>query len=290
MTFSHYDFEYVDIHTHFFPPQIFDAIWNFFEMPNDDGTQQGWVIKYKLSTEEIVQFLENKNVKAFTTYNYAHKKGVAEYINNWTINLIKTYKNTIPFGCVWPEDGNRVEYVGKLFDEHNFVGLKVQPLVQNFYPSDERMTPIYDLIVDKGKWYAIHAGTAPYSNKYLGYNTFVKLIEKYPNMNVIVAHMGAYEFKRFFSLLDKYENIYLDTAMVYIPRNIFEKWKKNIELPKPEVLLSYQDRILYGSDFPNIPYEYERSTKELFELGMPRSFYEDIFYKNAKKLFNIYLQ
>ena len=102
--------------------------------------------------------------------------------------------------------------------------------------------------------------------------------------------MGAYEFKRFFGLLDKYENIYLDTAMVYIPRNIFEKWRKNIELPKPEVLLSYQDRILYGSDFPNIPYEYERSTKELFELGMPRSFYEDIFYNNAKKLFNIYLR
>jgi len=203
---------------------------------------------------------------------------------------VENYKNAIPFGCVWPEDKNKFDYISKIFDEYNFFGIKVQPLVQNFYPNDERMHDIYKIIVDRGKWYTIHAGTAPYSNKYLGYDTFIKLIENFPNMHIIVAHLGTYEYTKFFNLLDKYENLYLDTAMVYVPNYIFEKWNKKPELPKPEELLSYQDRILFGSDFPNIPFDYELSTQNLFELNLPKSFYNKIFYNNAKKLFNISLK
>ena len=289
MTYSHMDFKYIDMHSHFFPPQIFRAIWDFFEATDEKGYIQGWPIKYKLTTEKLVKFLESKNVVAYTTYNYAHNIGVANFINEWTKGFVENHEKAIPFGCVWPGDKDRNEYVLKLFDEYNFLGIKIQPLVQNFYPNDKRMHDIYKLIVDKGKWFTLHAGTAPYTNKYLGYDTFIKLIENFPNMNIIVAHMGIYEYKKFFDLLDKYENLYLDTAMVYIPNYIFEKWQRKIELPKPAELLSYQDRILFGSDFPSIPYDYELSTSKLFELELPKSFYKDIFYNNARKLFDIRL-
>ena len=172
-----------------------------------------------------------------------------------------------------------------MFDDYNFLGIKVQPLVQNFHVDDERMYPIYDLILDRGKWFAIHAGTAPYRNDFVGYKYFKQFIDKYPDMNIIVAHMGAYEYKKFLDLLDKHENIYLDTAMIYIPDNIFPERK--VKRPNREELISYQDRILFGSDFPNIPYEYKSSTKGLLELKLPKKFYEDIFYNNAKRLFNI---
>ncbi|MHA1292713.1 MAG: amidohydrolase family protein [Promethearchaeota archaeon] len=283
MPYSHFDFKYIDIHTHFFPPKIFEAIWKFFEMPDDNGDVKGWPIKYKLQTEELVKFLQNQNVKAFTTLNYAHKKGIAEYLNNWTINFVKRFKNAIPFGCVWPKDENRVEYVKILFEEHNFLGIKVQPLVQNFYLFDKLMDPIYKLIIDYGKWFLVHAGTAPYRNKYVGFKHFIKFYEKYSDMNVIVAHLGAFEYDKFLSLIDKYENIYFDTAMIFIPNNIFRERK--IKRPKSEDLILYQDRILYGSDFPNIPYDYQFSTKGFLELNLSKNFYENIFYNNSKKLF-----
>lgn len=285
MGYTHSDFEYIDVHTHFFPPKIFRAIWNYFENPDEQGNRRGWPIKYKLSTVDLVQFLKNQNVEAFTTYNYAHKEGVANFINEWTKDFTKNHKNAIPFGCVWPEDKDRVKYITKLFDEYNFMGIKVQPLVQNFQVNDERMYEIYDLIVDRGKWFTIHAGTAPIRNSFVGFKYFKNFIDNYPNMNVIVAHMGAFEYKKFLSILDRHENVYLDTAMIYIPNNIFPE--KKVKRPKREELISYQDRILFGSDFPNIPYEYEHSTKGLFELDMPKDFYKDIFYNNAKKLFNI---
>jgi predicted TIM-barrel fold metal-dependent hydrolase len=285
MTFSHFDFEYIDVHCHFFPLEIFKAIWDFFEQRDHQGTVKGWQIFYKSSPEELVKILEDHNVKAFTTFNYAHKEGIADFINEWTRKFVENHKNAISFGCVWPDDNDKLEYVQKIFDIYNFRGLKVQPLVQNFYPYDERLTKVYDLIVDKGKWYTVHAGTAPYKNQYVGYKHFIKLMEKYPDMNVIVAHLGAFEYKKFFNLLDKHENLYLDTAMIYIPDNIFPE--RTVKRPKQEILVSYQDRILFGSDFPNIPYEYEHSTKGLFDLNMPHKFYKKIFYENAKRIFKL---
>jgi len=287
MTFSHFDFKYIDLHTHFFPPEIFKAIWNFFELPDKKGEPRGWPIKYKYSIEKLVEILESQNVEKFSTFNYAHKAGVADFINEWTNQFVKENKNAIAFGCVSPEDKDRVEYISKIFDIYNFYGIKLQLLVQNFYPYDERMFEVYDKILDSGKWITFHVGTAPYSNRYVGYKSFTRFIEKYPNMNVIIAHLGTYEFEKFFRLLDKYENLFLDTAMVYIDLDLFQKWKKNVELPKPELLLSYEDRLFYGSDFPNIPYDYEFSTKGLLELDLPKKFYENIFYNNAKRIFKL---
>ena len=285
MTYSHYDFKYIDVHSHFFPPEIFKAIWRTFEIKDKDGNARGWTVKYKLSTEDLVKFLESRNIEAFTTLNYAHKKGVANFINEWVVEFIKKYKNAIPFACVWPDDEGRVENIRSLFEDYNFRGIKIQPLVQNFYPNDERMYKVYDLILDRGKWISFHIGTAPQRNRYVGYKNFKKFLDKYPSAKVIVAHMGAFEYKKFLNLLDTHENIYLDTTMIYIPNNIFNE-RENTR-PNHEELLSYQDRILYGSDFPNIPYEYERSTQGLLELDLSRDFYENIFYNNAKKLFNI---
>jgi len=287
MPYSHNDFKYIDIHTHFFPPKIFKAIWNFFELPDANGNPRGWTIKYKLPIVELVKLLDSKNVKAFTTLNYAHKELVADYINEWTYEFVKKYKNVIPFGCVWPGDRDLFKYVLKIFEKYNFVGIKAQPLVQNFFPDDKRLYEVYKLIVDLNKWYIIHAGTAPYTNKYLGYKTFIKFIEKFPNMNVIVAHLGAYEFNEFFNLLDKYENLYFDTSMVYIPENLFAKWNPNFYLPDKEKIIKYSDRILFGSDFPNIPFEYEYASNGLFQLDLPKKIYENVFFNNAKRLFKI---
>jgi len=285
MAFSHYDFKYIDVHTHFFPPKIFQAIWNYFEIRDEENKVRGWPVNYRLPIEQLVDVLKSKNIQYFTTLNYSHKAHISEYINEWVFEFSQQHTNAIPFGCVWPEDDNRISYIAKIFDDYNFYGLKIQPLVQKFYLVDPRLEEIFKILIDKGKWLITHIGTAPYRNKYVGYSNFVKFLEKYPEINVIVAHMGAFEYQKFLDLLDKYQNLYLDTTMIYIPDNIFPE--RTTKRPTKEDLITYQDRILFGSDFPNIPYEYENSTKGLLALDLSREFYQEIFYENAKKIFQL---
>ena len=58
-------------------------------------------------------------------------------------------------------------------------------------------------------------------------------------------------------------------------------------LPPEEELLSHEDRVLYGSDFPNIPYDYSCAIEGLLNLNLPKPFYEKVFYENAKRIFKI---
>ena len=79
--------------------------------------------------------------------------------------------------------------------------------------------------------------------------------------------------------IEKYDNLWLDTAMAvtdYLP------------LEKPVNLHELRtDRILYGSDFPNIPYAWDREIKELGTHFQDRQQREQVLGKNAIGLFAI---
>jgi predicted TIM-barrel fold metal-dependent hydrolase len=47
---------------------------------------------------------------------------------------------------------------------------------------------------------------------------------------------------------------------------------------------------MYGSDFPNIPYAWDRELKELNAAGISEDALEKISYKNAADFFSIKLQ
>ena len=47
------------------------------------------------------------------------------------------------------------------------------------------------------------------------------------------------------------------------------------------------DRVMYGSDFPNIPYAWDRELKGLNQSSLTFENLEQILYKNAKIFFDI---
>ena len=65
--------------------------------------------------------------------------------------------------------------------------------------------------------------------------------------------MGAPEYAEFLALVEAHENTRLDTTMVFT--TFFDA-----EAPYPDELLprlaDLGDRVLFGSDFPTIPYPY----------------------------------
>ena len=240
-----------------------------------------------------------KKIKKYTTLNYAHKKGVAESLNEWTYNFCKSNPSAIPFGTAHPDDKNFLEYSEKALNEYSFKGFKFQLMVTDFFIYDKRLKPLHKLFQKLDKILFLHTGTAPsvnqevYAESKVGFKHFLKFYKDFPELKMVVAHMGGYEYKEFFQIVEKSENVYLDTTMIFIPPevHVFPKEDDPENFVGKKRLLSFMeencDKILFGTDFPNIPYDYEQSIIGLLNLGLSKRAYEHIFFKNAVKLFNL---
>jgi predicted TIM-barrel fold metal-dependent hydrolase len=134
------------------------------------------------------------------------------------------------------------------------------------------------MIIDKGKRVLLHTGNGPTGNEFVGYEHFRKLLNRFPDLPVNIPHMGCYEFSKFITLLDEHPAIYLDTAYTFWPDLPF-----TFNLGK-EYLEKYKDRILYGSDFPNILLPREGEIEHLLALDLSDDYYKKVFFKNGMKL------
>jgi predicted TIM-barrel fold metal-dependent hydrolase len=112
----------------------------------------------------------------------------------------------------------------------------------------------------------------------VGVDNFVKLMRRYPDLPVNVDLMGGMEFKEFFTLLPEYPNLMFDTAFAYLA-----KLGHVCDVPVEE-LERYRDRIVYGSDFPNVIFPREDEIEYLASLGLTDEFYRKVFYENRMRL------
>jgi len=98
-------------------------------------------------------------------------------------------------------------------------------------------------------------------------------------VKICVPHLGFSEVMAYRQLIEKYDNLWLDTTMAitdYFP------------IAQKIALSDYRpDRVMYGSDFPNIPYAWDRELKVLTAAGLPRDRLERITYRNALEFFSL---
>jgi uncharacterized protein len=89
---------------------------------------------------------------------------------------------------------------------------------------------------------------------------------------------------RYIDLLDRYPNLYLDTTMAFAPEGMGRI--RPVEISN-EDLVRWQDRILFGSNFPNLPYPYDEERAALWARGLPMPVYRKIFRDNAARLLRL---
>jgi uncharacterized protein len=262
----------IDFHVHLFPDKLIEAIWDAFS--ND----YQWDVLYRMYYRESVEFLNKNNVTPIVYSNYAHKKGIAEGLNKWNVKVLDKIPNLYCFAAIHPDDDNYMEVAKNIISHPKVLGFKLQLLVQNFYPYDERLFPLYDLVMEKEKRILFHAGTGPVGNQYVGIKNFKKVLEKYPDIPANIAHMGALEYKEFMGLLEEHKNIYFDTSFTF-----FRSIDMGFDLDH-SYLEQNKDRILYGSDFPNLIFPREEEINTLIELGLSNEFYQKVFFDNGMEL------
>ncbi|MEK6535281.1 MAG: amidohydrolase family protein [Thermodesulfobacteriota bacterium] len=262
----------VDFHVHLFPDRLFDAIRRKFV------ADYGWSILHPLYWRGCVAYLRERGVGPVVYSNYAHRKDIARGLNDWNRNILAELPDLYCFAAFHPDDKDGLAMAADLLDHPRILGFKLQLLVQRFYPDDERLFPLYELVMAKGKRLLFHVGTGPVGNAFVGVTPFRRLLARYPDLPAIVAHMGSLEYGAFGELLADHPGIYMDTAFSFLPQlgSMFDLGNDFLE--------TNRERILYGSDFPNILFPREDETDTLLGLDLSQSFYDAVFRDNGLRL------
>ena len=265
----------IDFHTHFFPDKLYQAIWNWLE-----GYR--WDIQHKVFADELIQKLKSIGISKMVLLNYAHKPGMSRTLNQWTREFADRQPDVIPFGTVHPHDEDRDETVTQCFEDFGFYGLKLHAAVTGIPVDDPVFFPIYEKTEEAGKILMLHAGTGPRlvgsvadSSGIAGLKRVKAILERYPNLKLVIPHLGTDEMDEFFDLMEEHNNLWMDTAMT-----LAEFFPLKPALARIEKL---SDRLLYGSDAPNIPYPLEtemNNIKKWFSVDVQ----EKLFFKNARNL------
>jgi len=262
----------VDVHVHLFPDRLFEAIWRQFV------ANYGWSVLHRLYWRESVAYLRERGVGPIVYSNYAHRPGIAEGLNDWNLSVLEETPDLYCFAAFHPGDADALAMAASLLEHPRILGFKLQLLVQRFPPHDERLFPLYELVMAKGKRLLLHTGTGPVGNEFVGIAPFRKLLTRYPELPATIAHMGALEYAAFGELLADYPGIMLDTAFAFLPGLGFM-----CDLDA-QFLEKHRERILYGSDFPNILFPREEEIDTLLGLGLSQAFYDAVFRDNGLRL------
>jgi predicted TIM-barrel fold metal-dependent hydrolase len=267
-------FPIIDVHTHLMPERLFHAVRRYFRA-------HLWHPWYDGPTEALVPDLVEAGIDRFVFMPYAHRGGMAESLNHWVANVQAAYSPyAIGFGTFHPDDAARLPtLLHEAFGQLGLAGAKLHPQVGRFALDDPRLFPLYERAIQDGKVFLIHAGRRPEPNEFVGARALARLMRRFPQLSVIVAHMGGDEFEAFFDLCGLYDGVHLDTAMV------FDEHLGGP--PRIERILEFQDRVLFGSDFPNIPYRLETAIQTIRDLQLGRVMEEKLFCVNAARVLGL---
>ena len=269
----------VDAHVHIFPSNIFSAIWAWFD-------ENAWPIRYRLSTSAVLGHLLSHGVSHIIALQYAHKPGISRMLNQYMVEKCREFPGRVTgMAAVFPGEENVEEILKEAFD-NGLKGVKLHAHVQCFDMNAEEMDVIYDLCESEQKPIVMHVGREPKSGAYrcdpyeiCSAEKLESVLQNFPKLRICVPHLGFDEIFAYKKLIEKYDNLWLDTTMIladYFPI------KDTIKLKSYRV-----DRIMYGSDFPNIPYAWDRELKCLRNAGLPQENLEWILEKSAAHFFGL---
>lgn len=269
----------LDAHVHLHPPRLADAIHRHF-------AGRGWVAAHPFDPEAVRATLAAHGVERFCCMSYAHRAGIARSINAWMAETARRLPGAIPFGTVHPDDPDHAAVAEEALDGLGLAGLKIHCSVQRVAADDPRLVAVYERVVASGKALILHAGTMPYHDPHTGVDRVRPVLARFPEMRVCVAHLGTHDQAEFLALTEGYPHLYLDTTMALAPeaRPYVGSTPETVDT---DALLRHQDRILFGSDFPLLPYPYEAERRWAVDRKLPPDVQRKIFHDNARRFLDL---
>jgi len=154
------------------------------------------------------------------------------------------------------------------------IGMKIHEDVQQLRIDDPRFAPVLELLAERQAFVLVHVGPIPWSaDTNDGPARIARVLDRHPELRITVAHLGSPDTLRYFALGKTYPHLFTDTTMALAHPDFAPV--DAVELEGAHAM------ILYGSDYPNIPYPYARERESIDALGLSDGARRAIFRENA---------
>jgi hypothetical protein len=268
-----------DVHVHFLPPPVMRKVRAQFDSAGPLIGRE-WPLEYRGDDDALVERLRSWGVRRFSALPYAHRPGIATFLNDWAAGFADAVPECLSSATFFPEDGVE-KYVAARIDAGTEV-FKVHVQVGDFDLVDPLLDEAWGMLEDAGTPVVIHVNSGPVANAHTGPEPMRALMRAHPRLVAVLAHMGAPEYADFLAIAEEHETVRLDTTMAFT--DFFEEMA-----PFPRELLprlaGLQDRVLLGSDFPNIPYPYAHQLQALERLRLGEDWLRAVCWENGAALF-----
>jgi hypothetical protein len=176
---------------------------------------------------------------------------MAAWLNGWVREFAARTPAAVPTATLYPETEVADYLPAAVAAGARCVKVHVQ--VGGFDPRDPLLAPAWDCLAEASVPIVGHRGHGPLRGNFTGLDVFEQVIEAHPGLVTVLAHAGMPDFDAALTLATRHEHVYLDTTMVGTPFT-----QRLMPLPDDwsTRLVDVADKVVLGSDFPQIPYRY----------------------------------
>lgn len=273
----------IDVHTH------------LGRLPNSIFAKLNYGSILKLLLKEMKTNGVTKSIVIADLHTYP-KNAIFSPKTSMLLDLTTRLKNLHVVGTIDVLDvkNQELHHLENLLKKRKIFGIKLYPAYKYFYPNDKICFPIYRLcqkydlpaILHMGDTLTI-PGRPPAKIKYSHPIHIDDVAAEFPNLKIIIAHMGNPWLVDCAEVLYKNDNVYADISGLVVNdadlnSTYGEMMKKKIQ---ELFIFSSPRKLLYGTDWPLASMKtYIKFTKN---LGIPKKDLDYVFYKNAVELFKL---
>lgn len=318
------DYEIIDAHMHVFPTReaaqlagVFTGFCDYDGTPADAlvALRQGGISRGVMVIQLPVAYMMEAALLKLPEETSEEERRRAESElrakmidriqrrNVWVLEVAREHPELIPLITVDPIMGPELmkqEIIDKV-SNYGARGVKLHPPIGRYYPHDRVMWSAYEACVDLDVPILFHCGPHPHFDGrslvpqpvlYSRPSHFVDIVARFPELKIVLAHMGVGPDNRFpdlypplykeaIAVAKQCPQLYFDTCAVVEPRwspAPLEDWVAMIREIGAE-------RVLFGSDYP--AFDPARDVQWWQQSSLTAAEKRLIFAENARRVFKL---
>ncbi|MBQ2766554.1 MAG: amidohydrolase [Clostridia bacterium] len=263
-----------DVHTHTYPEAIAEkavtALGKFYNfVPEGKGIYR-----------ELEQIGADAHISGFLLFSVATNAHQVQKVNDGIAAQVRQSRaagfSTVGFAGIhqdYPDFASELDRI----TEMGLRGVKIHPDIQGINIDDPRMMPLYAEMEKRKLPLYVHMGDNRPQYRFSTARRLVRVLERYPDLSVVAAHLGGYQAWMDAPMLVAYPQVLFDTSSAI--------WAMTADYAGELIHILGTDRVMFGTDYPVKCYESELS--RFFAVPLTEEERRKILYDNAARFLDL---